>query len=416
MTKSGEAELRSPADDEFVGQRHEGGQRFPAFPERAAAVRRRVGVAQGGHDVADQLPERLGRGGFGYRPGGGPELQDGVADFLPGEEPLTAAQLVADPGRGQRLFVGFGLAVGAEEHGDLAGRRAGVEQFADPGGDRGGLGLVVGAFGELRHRARRPLRHELQRRGPGGVRRGAAAAPAGEEVVGELDHLRGGTVVPDQLDHVGLGIHGLEAEQVLRGGAGEGVDGLAGVAHDAEVVAAAEPQLQEPLLQRRDVLVLVDDEVPVLLPDGRGHLRVLLQDADGDQQHVLEVDDVAVGLDVLIGLEDPRHGGQVEAARIAAALGVFQIVRRRQHGDLGPLDFGGEVPDGGPVRAEPEPAGGLGDHLRLVVQQVGQRRRRPPAARRTAAGAAPRRGRCGPGRCRRRGRGAGCASRRQPGR
>ena len=60
------------------------------------------------------------------------QLQDGVADLLAGEEPLAAAQLVADAGRGQRLFVGLGLAVGAEQHGDLAGRGAGVEQLADP--------------------------------------------------------------------------------------------------------------------------------------------------------------------------------------------------------------------------------------------------------------------------------------------
>ncbi|CAH0327014.1 hypothetical protein SRABI128_05707 [Microbacterium sp. Bi128] len=335
-------------------------------------MRRRVRVAQGGDDVPDQLPERLGRGGFSHRPGRGPELQDGVPDLLPREEPLTAAQLVADPRRGQRLFVGFGLPVGAEEHGDLARRCSGVEEFTDPRGDSGGLRLVIRAFGEPRHRARRPLRYELQRRGPGGVRHRAAAAPAGEEVVGEPDDLGRGPVVPDQLNDVGLGIHRFEPEQVLRGGAGEGVDGLAGVAHDAELVASAEPQLQEPLLQRRDVLVLVDDEVPVLFPDGRCHLWVLLQDPHGDQQHVLEVDDVAVGLDVLIGLEDPCHGRQVEAARIAPALGVLQIVRRGQHGYLGPLDFGGEVPDGGAVRAEPEPPRGLGNHLCLVVQQVGQ--------------------------------------------
>ena len=125
----------------------------------------------------------------------------------------------------------------------------------------------------------RPLGHELQRRGPGGVRRGAAAAPAASSVVGQLHHLRGGTVVADQLDHIGAGVLRLEAQQVLRGGAGEGVDGLAGVAHHAQFVAAAQPQLKQPLLQRRNVLVLVHHEVPVLLPDGGGDLRVLLQDA-----------------------------------------------------------------------------------------------------------------------------------------
>ena len=154
---------------EFVGQRDERREGFPAFPERAAAVRGGVRVAQRGDDVADQLAQRLGAGGFCDGPGGGPELQDGVADFLAGKEPFAAAQLVADPRRGQGLFVGLGLAVGAEQHGDLAGRRAGVEELAHLDRHGGGLGLVVGAFGELRHRAGRALRHELQRRGPGGV-------------------------------------------------------------------------------------------------------------------------------------------------------------------------------------------------------------------------------------------------------
>ena len=109
-----------------------------------------VRVAKGGNDVADQLAQRLGRRGFGDGPGGRPELEDGVADFLAGEEPLAAAQLVADPGRGQRLFVRLGLPVGAEQDGDLAGRSAGVEQFPDLDRHGGGLGLIVGAFGELR--------------------------------------------------------------------------------------------------------------------------------------------------------------------------------------------------------------------------------------------------------------------------
>jgi hypothetical protein len=72
------------------------------------------------------------------------------------------------------------------------------------------------------------------------------------------------------------------------------------------------------LLQRADVLVLVDDEVPVLLPDGVGDVRVVLQHAGGDEQDVLEVDDPALGLDVLVDLQHPRHGGGVQPGRVAA--------------------------------------------------------------------------------------------------
>ena len=58
-----------------------------------------------------------------------------------------------------------------------------------------------------------------------------------------------------------------KAEQVVGRGAGEGVDRLVGVADHAQVVAAAQPGVEQALLQRRDVLVLVDDEVPVPAPD-----------------------------------------------------------------------------------------------------------------------------------------------------
>ena len=54
---------------------------------------------------------------------------------------------------------------------------------------------------------------------------------------------------------------------MLGRGAGEGVDRLVGVADHAQVVAVAEPGVEQALLQRRDVLVLVDDEVPVAAAD-----------------------------------------------------------------------------------------------------------------------------------------------------
>ena len=49
-------------------------------------------------------------------------------------------------------------------------------------------------------------------------------------------------------------------EQVARRRAGEAVDRLVVVAHDAEVVAPAEPAVEQRLLQQVDVLVLVDGE------------------------------------------------------------------------------------------------------------------------------------------------------------
>ena len=132
-------------------------------------------------------------------------------------------------------------------------------------------------------------------------------AGAAQHEVGQAHHLRGGAVVAHQLDGAGLGVAGAEAEQVLGRGAGEGVDGLGGVADDAQVAPLPQPQLEQGLLQPVDVLVLVDDEVAVLAADRAGDLVVLAQDADHEQQDVLEVDDAALGLDLLVGRDEAGH-------------------------------------------------------------------------------------------------------------
>ena len=235
----------------------------------------------------------------------------------------------------------------------------------------GGLGFVVGAFGERGFGARGPLRHQLQRGGP---RRGGPVplplgGAGGQDPVRQPHHLRSGAVVADQLDDVGVREPLGELEQVPGRGAGERVDGLAGVAHHAELVAGAQPQVQEPLLQRGNVLVFVHHEVPVLVADHRGHALVFLQDPHHDQQDVLKVDDVAVHLHVLVGLEDAGDGGEVESRRRFPVRRGTHVAVRSQHGYLRPFDFSGDVADGGPVRGQTQPPGRLGDDLGLVVQQ-----------------------------------------------
>lgn len=104
--------------------------------------------------------------------------------------------------------------------------------------------------------------------------------------------------------------------------ASEGVDRLAGVADDAQAVAAPEPQIQQALLKGADVLVLVDDEVLVLGTDLFGDVVPVLEDGDGQQQDVLEVDDGAIALEVLVGgveLCDLGRGTRVSRPAFAAA-------------------------------------------------------------------------------------------------
>lgn len=129
---------------------------------------------------------------------------------------------------------------------------------------------------------------------------GGPSARLAQQPVGEVDDLRGGAVVPDQFDHGGVRVGGTEVQQVVGGGAGEGVDRLAGVADDAEVVPAADPEVEQPLLERADVLVLVDHEVLVLGSDVLGDVLAVLEDRDGEQQHVLEVDHGPVALQLFV--------------------------------------------------------------------------------------------------------------------
>ena len=96
---------------------------------------------------------------------------------------------------------------------------------------------------------------------------------------------------------------------MVRARAGEGVDRLARVADDADVLAASEPQLEQPLLEQVDVLVLVDDEVVVLRLHLLGDEGRVLEHRDGEQQHVLEVDQPPLGGDLAVrGVDAPDHG------------------------------------------------------------------------------------------------------------
>ena len=194
-----------------------------------------------------------------------------------------------------------------------------------------------------------------------------------EHEVGQADHLRGGAVVAHQLDGARLGMPGAEAQEVLGRGAGEGVDGLRRVADDADVAPLPEPQVEQGLLEPVDVLVLVDDEVPVLAADGTGDLLVLAQDADHEEQDVLEVDDAALGLDLLVGGDEPGHGGGVEPGRgLPTTGGGGRGIRLgREERDLRPLDLGGEVAHGRPVEPQAQARPGLGHGARLVRHDLG---------------------------------------------
>ena len=161
---------------------------------------------------------------------------------------------------------------------------------------------------------------------------------------------------------------------MVRAGAGEGVDGLGGVADHAEVVAAAEPEVEQGGLDRADVLVLVDDEVVVLPADLGGDPLVLGEDGGRAEQHVLEVDAVGLALDLLVGGEHGRDRAGVEVVDLAAAgRGDGRVVVGADVADLAPLDLGGQVAQRRLLDPEPVAPGGAGHEGQLGVHEGRQR-------------------------------------------
>jgi hypothetical protein len=334
------------------------------------------GQADAAQDVVDLGGEGLAGGGTGRAA----QQHDRLADLGAFEEPLGAAQHVRDLRLGQGLLVRLRLGVDPEQHGDLARRNPLVEQLPDGPGHSGGLGGLVVVLGEGRLGPVGPLGDQLQ-----AVRRPAL----GDHQVGQVDDLRGGAVVADELDDGGVRMLHPEPGQVARAGAGEGVDRLVGVADHAEVVAAAEPGVEQQLLQRVDVLVLVDHEVAVLLPDLRRHLLVLGHHGRGQLQDGLEVDEVALAPDPLVGLVDAAELLGRDRWRAVVLRGGRHVVLRADLRDLGPLHLGGDVAQLRALGGEPQAAarltqdGQLGlddrrrraaDHARPEEGELAQRR------------------------------------------
>ena len=147
----------------------------------------------------------------------------------------------------------------------------------------------------------------------------------GQHPVGQRHDLGGAAVAAHQADDDGVGVACREPEQEAVGRAREAVDRLSGVAHDADAVAPTEPRVEEPLLQRGDVLVLVHDEVAVAALHLARDLLVLLQKGAGEQQDVLEVAGAGRPLDRLVS---PEQVGQHRRRR-RGACGLPPRRRRR---------------------------------------------------------------------------------------
>ena len=265
--------------------------------------------------------------------------------------------------RGQCLLEGLGLGIDAEQHRHLAQGYAEVAQPLRLLGD--GLRLVdlVAGLAPGQLRAGLALRPEPD----------AARAGVLEQAVRGVDHLRGRAVVADQLDAGGGGELREEVGQVARLGAGEGVDRLGRVAHDADLVTSTEPEVQQRGLDRADVLELIDHEPLVLATHLGGDPVVLAQQRRGAQQHVLHVHPALVALELLVAGEDMGDGGRVDAADLAPATWREQlVVVGPDVADLGPLDLAGQVTQDRLADLDAVAPGGPRDDRDLRLGQLGR--------------------------------------------
>ena len=228
-----------------------------------------------------------------------------------------------------------GLGVGAHEHGLLRPRPPGRAGEPDGAGDRDGLGAVVGVAA-ARAAAAPAARVACTSR----ARLPAAAEHGG----GAVEDLGRRPVAAVELDHLGRRPPAVDVEEEAGVGAVPPVDRLLRVADRGHVVAVAAPRLEQAELERVHVLELVDEEVAEP-PALRGRERLVLLEGPGDEgEQVVEVDQAAAALAVLVGGVDLGDHARARSAglRPARAHGV-DVVVRGDHAGLGPLDLGGQL-------------------------------------------------------------------------
>ncbi len=129
------------------------------------------------------------------------------------------------------------------------------------------------------------------------------------------DQLRG-AVVLFQLDDGGVGVVGLEVEDVAQVRSAPAVDRLVVIADHRQVAVLLGEELDPQVLGTVGVLVLIDVQVAPALLVAREHRRRLPEEAHGLQQQVIEVEGVG-GLETSVVA---RIGGGVAALEIATCL------------------------------------------------------------------------------------------------
>ena len=222
------------------------------------------------------------------------EVGQRVLDFFALVEPDAADDLVGNAVAHQRVFNRARLGVGAVEDGDHRVDVAGAGLFDRPRDEVRLLELVVA-----------PVIDDPRTALAIGPQPLVLAVPVLADHRGSRvqDHLRR-AVVLFQLDDFGFGKVVLEIEDVLQVGAAPFIDGLIGVANHRQVPVDLGQPLDQQVLGTVRVLVFVDHHEPELVcVIAAGRLRGL-EELDGFQQQVVEVQGVGVLQRLQVSLVD----------------------------------------------------------------------------------------------------------------
>ena len=176
--------------------------------------------------------------------------------------------------------------------------------------------------------------------------------------VGEVHDFRRRTIVGVEIDIGGERPEFIgETQQIPAGGTGKRVDGLGRIAHDAYVAvhralavrsSPAQPQGQQPVLQGRDVLILVDGEPADGGTNLGGGFGKIIHDMAYEQQNIVKIDFATRGLFLLVGAVDVGEPSGVESGGrlpMGDDTGPCIIFHRHQR-DFGPIDFGEHIANG----------------------------------------------------------------------
>ncbi len=291
-------------------------------------------------------------------------------------EERAVAHLIRDARGGERLLERLGASVDPVQDRDLLQRDVVGAQLVHGLHDRCDLFLHV-VDGTRDHR-----RSGLHRR----LERLAEPAQVRGQLVREAEDLGRRAIVALQADDRRLREPVREPEQMVGRCAGERVDRLVVVAHHAEVVAIAEPAVEQRGLQRVHVLELVDGERVEPFADRLGRRRIRVEHLDREPEHVLEVDLAVRLLAPLVALVHAEHQLGRDRRLVVRALELGQVVLRSDHAVLRPLDLTGQLAPRQELVGSGQGVRERGDERRLVIQH-GRDGRRPKSVPRACGGA-----------------------------